>query len=102
MVEINKLMNDIKKIAIDYQEKYGISLDDDWYIFKIQEELGELIQKYLMLTDRGRQKGMTKQGIRKEFEDEAADTLCILLLLIEHFGIDIEKAIERKWLVHLD
>ena len=55
-----------------------------------------------MLTDRGRQKGMSKEDILKEFEDEAADTLCILLLLIEHFNIDMEQAIKRKWLVHLD
>ena len=102
MVEIKKLMNDIKRIAADYQEKYKINLDDDWYIFKVQEELGELIQKYLMVTGRGRQKGMSRDEIWNDFEDEAADTLCILLLLIEHFGIDIEQAIERKWLVHLE
>jgi hypothetical protein len=40
---------------------FNITRDSDWFLFKLQEELGELTQKYLMLTKRGRQKGLSEE-----------------------------------------
>jgi NTP pyrophosphatase (non-canonical NTP hydrolase) len=47
--------------------------DDDWYFLKMQEETGELLQAWLRLTGRGRQKGDTEVQIRQQLEDELAD-----------------------------
>lgn len=100
-MDLKELTEKIEDVSKLYSDKYAIHRDDDWYIFKMQEELGELIQKYLMMTDRGRQKGLTKESIREGFEDEVADTFCILLMLVKHFGVDLEKAVSRKWLQYL-
>jgi hypothetical protein len=39
------------------------------------------------------------QEIEERFRSELADVLCHVLLLARHHGVDVEEAIERKWLV---
>ena len=78
-----------------------IKVDKDYFPFKLTEELGECIQTYLMLTDRGRQKGKSKKEIRMLFEDELADVLGFLILFADDQKVDLEKAIQRKWFSRL-
>ncbi|HEX7887698.1 MAG TPA: phosphoribosyl-ATP pyrophosphohydrolase [Phenylobacterium sp.] len=80
-----------------YAGKYGIARDDDWYLLKLQEELGELAQAHLRLSGRGR--GDASEHDRS---DEAADVLCMLLLYCRRFGIDPDTAVRRKWLKWLE
>jgi NTP pyrophosphatase (non-canonical NTP hydrolase) len=96
-MDINKLAKKVEEVSKSYSEKFGINRDNDWFIFKIQEELGELTQKYLMLTKRGRQKGFSEEEIRKQFELEIADVICCTLLFANHNNVDIMKNIEEKW-----
>ncbi len=95
------LAEQIETVADRYAREFHITRDDDWYVFKLQEELGELTQKFLMLSGRARQKGFTQDEIRIQFEDEVADTFSLLMLLARHFGIDIESAVDRKWFKYL-
>jgi NTP pyrophosphatase (non-canonical NTP hydrolase) len=81
------------QISHIYAGKYGIERDDDWFLLKLQEELGELAQAHLKLSGRGR--GTVPEQHRA---DEAADVLCMLLLYCRRFGIDPQAAVERKWL----
>ena len=74
---------------------------DDWYLLKLQEELGELTAEYLKATGRGRKKGAGASAIRQALEDEAADVLATLLLFARHNGVDLEAALERKWFQYL-
>lgn len=99
---MEKLAEKIEEVAAKYVEKFGFERDDDWYVFKLQEELGELTQKFLMLSGRARDKGLTKERIRKEFADEVADTFCLTVLLATHFDIDIVEAVDKKWFRYLD
>ena len=85
------------EISDIYAGKYGIARDDDWYLLKLQEELGELAQAHLKLSGRGR--GTLPEQARA---DEAADVLCQLLLYFRRFGIDPEAAVRRKWLSWLE
>jgi NTP pyrophosphatase (non-canonical NTP hydrolase) len=80
-----------------YAARFGIRRDDDWALIKLQEELGELAQAHLRLSSRGR--GAADEGARA---DEAADVLCMLLLYCRRFGIDLDAAVARKWLAHLE
>lgn len=82
-----------EQICDIYAGKYAIDRDDDWFLLKLQEELGELSQAHLRLSGRGRG-GATEQ----DRGDEAADVLCLLLLYCRRFGIDPEEAVRRKWL----
>lgn len=74
----------------------------DYFPFKMSEELGECIQAYLMLTDRGRQKDKTKEEIKALFSEEIADVFGYLLLLADQEGIDIASALGDKWFSFLD
>jgi len=47
-MDINKLAKKVEEVSKSYSKEFGINRDNDWFIFKIQEELGELTQKYLM------------------------------------------------------
>ncbi len=85
-----------------YSEEFPeVVVDRDYYPFKITEEWGECMQAYLMQTDRGRQKGKTKEEIRAMFEEEIADVFGFLLLFAENEGIDLEQALEKKWFKRL-
>jgi NTP pyrophosphatase (non-canonical NTP hydrolase) len=85
------------RISDIYAGKYGIARDDDWFLLKLQEELGELAQAHLRLSSRGRGEATEQQRA-----DEAADVLCQLLLYFRRFGIDPEEAVRRKWLSWLE
>jgi len=85
------------RISDIYAGKFGIERDDDWFLLKLQEELGELAQVHLRLSARGRGEATEQQRA-----DEAADLLCQLLLYCRRFGIDPEAAVRRKWLSWLE
>ena len=91
----------IEIVANRYAREINVTRDDDWYVFKLQEELGELTQKFLMMSNRGRQKGFTPEEIREQFEDEVADTFSLVVLLARHFQVDLEQAVDRKWFKYL-
>jgi NTP pyrophosphatase (non-canonical NTP hydrolase) len=92
----------IKEVADRYAEKYAFHRDDDWYMFKLQEELGELTQHFLMMTGRARAKGLSDPELRAKFEDEVADTFSLIVLVADHFDVDLEHAVAKKWFRHLE
>lgn len=85
------------QISDIYAGKYAIDRNDDWFLLKLQEELGELAQAHLRLSGRGR-----GAATEQDRGDEAADVLCMLLLYCRRFGIDPEEAVRRKWLAWLE
>jgi NTP pyrophosphatase (non-canonical NTP hydrolase) len=85
------------EISDIYARNYAIQRDDDWFLLKLQEELGELAQAHLRLSARGR-----GPATEQDRADEAADVLCMLLLYCRRFGIDPEAAVRRKWLSWLE
>ena len=85
------------RISDIYAGNYGIQRDDDWFLLKLQEELGELAQAHLRLSSRGR-----GEASEQDRADEAADALCMLLLYCRRFGIDPDAAVRRKWLSWLE
>jgi len=100
-MDVNELIAKIELRSKQYAEDHHVRRDDDWFLLKIQEEFGELTQKYLMLTDRARQKEMSKEEIRKDLEYEFADLFCQTILFGEHNNIDLLKNVQEKWLKHL-
>jgi NTP pyrophosphatase (non-canonical NTP hydrolase) len=91
----------VAEVSDTYAARNDIARDDDWYLLKLQEELGELAAEYLKSTGRGRLKGADPVTIRAAMEDEAADVLAMLLLFARHNGIDLDAALERKWFQYL-
>jgi len=99
---MNELTRKVKQVLERYCEEFPeVNVDRDYYPFKLNEELGECIKAYLMYTDRGRQKGLSKEEIRYEFENELADVFGFLLLFADHEHVDLEEVLKRKWLSRL-
>lgn len=80
-------------------QKFNIERDNNWFVLKLQEELGELIQSYLMLTGKARKKGKSEEELKADFAKEVADVFCHVLLLAKFNGIDLDKEVKNKWLV---
>jgi NTP pyrophosphatase (non-canonical NTP hydrolase) len=94
---ISEVADSAERISDIYAAKHAIVRDDDWFLLKLQEELGELAQAHLRLSSRGR-----GEATEQDRADEAADVLCQLLLYCRRFGIDVDKAVRRKWLSWLE
>ena len=97
-MNIKDLTLRVEKISQNYAKKFDIKRDDSWFVLKLQEEMGELIQSYMMLSGKGRKKGKLTDEIKHEFESEVADVLGQLLLLAKHFKVNIERIVNEKWL----
>ena len=97
-MELHDLMRKIEAVSQTYAKQYKIKRGPSWYLLKLQEEMGELTQSYLMLKGKGRSKNKTKRELRSDFEKEVADVFCHVLLLAKTNTVDIEKAVDEKWL----
>lgn len=93
---LGRLAEEVAAVSDIYAARYDIQRTDDWYLLKLQEELGELVQAHLKATRRAR--GPSDPG---SCADEAADLFCSLLLYCRRFGLDLDAAVERKWLKYL-
>jgi NTP pyrophosphatase (non-canonical NTP hydrolase) len=99
-VDVEPLSERLEKLSLRYAERRGFERDPDWFLLKLQEEVGELTQAYLQHTGRARAKGSTAEQIRDSFHQEFADVLCQLLLFAKQHDVDLPAEIERKWLVY--
>jgi len=100
--DLKKLTERVKEVMRKYQQEFpDVQVDRDYYPFKITEEWGECLQAYLMLTDRGRQKGKSKEEIKDMFSQEIADVFGFLLLFADNEGIDPTEALSNKWFSRL-
>lgn len=101
--KLKELTEKTKKVMEKYKKDFpDIKMGRDYLPFKITEEWGECLQVYLMLTDRGRQKGKNKEEIRRMFSEEFADVFAYLLLFADSEGIDLIAAISKKWFAYLE
>ena len=92
-MKLTDLKADVLRISDIYAREHSIDRDRDWALLKLQEELAELTKEHLNLTGRARgAPNATALG------DEAADVLGMLLIYCDHAGIDLEAAMQRKWL----
>jgi NTP pyrophosphatase (non-canonical NTP hydrolase) len=94
---LEQLTADFDNASRSYVEKHGIERDPDWFVLKMQEEMGELTQAWNRRTGRARAKGRDRPQMDRELADETADLLGHVLLFVRHNDIDLVSAIERKW-----
>lgn len=92
-----QLTASVARISDLYAAEHGIDRCGDWAILKLQEELGELTAEHLRLSGRAR-----GEPSEQALGDEAADVLGMLLIYCDRAGIDLEQAMQRKWLHWLD
>ncbi|MFK0165676.1 pyrophosphatase [Rhizobium sp. NPDC090279] len=95
---LKDLMKQFETASATYAAENGLERDDDWFVLKLQEEMGELIQIWNRITGRGRRKGMSEEELATALADETADVLGHILLFAHSNGLDLTAAVERKWL----
>ncbi len=101
-MEFNEISNSLKEVSDTYAARFEINRDPDWFVLKIQEEVGELVSAYLKLSKRGRIKNSeTVETLQKNLRDEIADVLAMTILFAENQGVDVELAIQEKWFQYL-
>lgn len=98
-MDLSGVAKSIAQVSDQYAKKFGIKRDGNWYVLKLQEEMGELIQSYLMMEGKGRQKNKTTEQITEDFHKEMADVFCHVLLLAKKYNVDLEKEVKEKWLI---
>jgi NTP pyrophosphatase (non-canonical NTP hydrolase) len=100
-VNLSDLSASVLRISDIYAREHGIDRikagAGDWALLKVQEELGELVAEHLRTT--GRARGAADHD---KLGDEAADVLGMLLIYCQASGVDIEQAMQRKWLHWLE
>ncbi|MGV1761212.1 pyrophosphatase [Rhizobium sp. A22-96] len=94
---LSDLMQQFETASATYAAENGLERDDDWFVLKLQEEMGELTQIWNRTTGRGRRKGMTEEQLGTALADETADVLGHILLFAQRNHLDLAAAIERKW-----
>ena len=100
-MHLDELTTAVEHVSRRYAETYGFTRNADWYLLKLQEEVGELTEAHLARTGQARAKGRTPSELDAAFGAEIADVLCQLLLLAHHHDVDVEHEVRRKWLVRL-
>lgn len=95
---LKTLIAQFEAASARYAEVHGMVRDPDWFVLKLQEEMGELSQAWNRATGRGRKKGRTDEDLSRDLADETADLLGHVLLFAHTNRLDLAAAIERKWL----
>ncbi|WP_214413911.1 MazG nucleotide pyrophosphohydrolase domain-containing protein [Sphaerisporangium fuscum] len=95
-MDLRQLTDQIEAVSAEYARRMGIDRDDAWFMLKLQEEVGELTQAFLMRSGQARDKGHSPEELESNFRAELADVLSQVLLLARHHGVDLETEIERK------
>ncbi|MER7011047.1 hypothetical protein ABT324_06420 [Saccharopolyspora sp. NPDC000359] len=98
-MHLDELTDEVEAISERYARKLGFERDASWFLLKLNEEVGELNQAFLMKAGQARTKGKSAEELGRDFRDEVADVVCQALLLARFHGIDLEAAIADKWLV---
>jgi NTP pyrophosphatase (non-canonical NTP hydrolase) len=94
---LSSLIQQFEKASATYAAANDVERDDDWFVLKLQEEMGELTQIWNKKTGRGRRKGMTDEELATALADETADVLGHILLFAHRNDLDLAAAVERKW-----
>lgn len=98
-MELAKLQKQIPQIFSLYLGRHGIQMDDDYVMLKIGEEMGELIQAYLIHKKRCRKvKHVSSEESKKELAKELSDVFCLVIVIADRLNIDLEEAVTKKWI----
>lgn len=100
-MKLAELENKLSQISDLYAEQYKINRTDDWFILKIQEELGELAAAHLKCTARGRIGQQSSAELNQNFKDELADVIALAIIFATHKGLKTEDILRDKWFKYL-
>ena len=98
-MEFKDIEKKVVETAKDYGEKYNIKMDEDFAILKFQEEFGEFIKSYVIHKKKCRpEKYLSEEKSKEELSKELADVVGSAMFSAHLLGIDLEDAINKKWI----
>jgi NTP pyrophosphatase (non-canonical NTP hydrolase) len=98
-MEFKEIQKKAIENAINYCKKFNIEIDEDWALFKLYEEVGELAQSVLIHRKKCRpEKYIPKEKSKEELAQELADVLGMIMVNAYLLDIDLEEAITKKWI----
>lgn len=85
--------------AIRYGKEYNVEIDEDFALIKLYEEVGEFSQAVLIHRKKSRpEKHVTEDVSKREVAKELADVVGMAMVNAHLLGIDLEEAIDKKWI----
>lgn len=118
-MDITEWTDRLETVSTGYAEVYAVDRTPEWMLLKqvgvlakyseersggetswggLMEELGELSQAWLVASGQGRDRDRTPDEQREAVAAECADVVAMALLTAHRMGVDVEAALERKWL----
>ncbi len=98
-MDFKELQDKVISHALDYGKKYNIKIDEDFALLKLYEEVGEVAEAVLIHRKKSRpEKHVSEEISKNELAKELADVLGMLIVNAHLFGIDLEDAINKKWI----
>ena len=98
---ISELTRNVEQVADQYSQEFGVTYTSDWFLLKLQEELGEMTRAHLVITNRTRRKATSESEAKEALSEEIADVFAYVLLFAKNSDIDIEEALTKKWFAYL-
>lgn len=98
-MEIKKLQKQVAKKFLSNAKRDKIDVSEDYLMLKLNEELGEFVQSYIIHKKRCRPaKFMPVNQSKREMAKELSDVLGLVFVISTKFKIDIEEALIKKWI----
>lgn len=98
-MNFKKLQQKVVKNAFAYGERHELRIDKDFAVIKLFEEVGELAQAILIHNKKCRKSKRVPDDVsKKELAKELADVVGIAMLNAHLLDIDLEEAIDKKWI----
>jgi len=98
-MEFKELQEKIIANAENYGKQYNVKIDEDFALFKLYEEAGELAQAVLIHRKKCRpEKYLPEDKSKEEMAKELADVFGVLIVIAHLMDIDLDEAIDKKWI----
>ena len=98
-MDFKELQDKVMQNAIRYGKKFNVEIDEDFALFKLYEEVGELAQTVLIHRKKSRpEKHVSEDESKRKLAEELADVVGMAIVNAKLFGIDLEEAINKKWI----
>ena len=98
-MDFDALSKGVVANAKSYGKQFGVKIDKDFAVLKFFEEAGEMAQAILVHQKKSRpKKFLSKNKSKEKLGEEMADVMGLLIVCADLFGVDLTKALQKKWL----
>ncbi len=98
-MEFRDIQKKVVGNAARYGREFGIEIDKMFCVLKLVEEIGELAEAILTHEKKSRPEKLTSDEISKaQLAKELADVLGMTIVTANTYGINLEEALNDKWI----